>query len=153
MYVAVTRAGDLLHLTMARKRTMVGRAWSSGGFSQSFTIPSRFLKEITPGLLTGYYPTGEERSSSGGRGEAGFEYGNRTGNMENGRSGGYSENIAARASGQKLWRDGWRQQIWLQLERHGRLGIIRQRLFRRKWQRRQPQQRGWLQRPPGIQRI
>ncbi|MBS1996893.1 MAG: UvrD-helicase domain-containing protein [Cyanobacteria bacterium SZAS LIN-2] len=75
MYVAVTRAGDLLHMTLARKRTMVGRAWSSGGFSQTYTIPSRFLKEIAPGLITGYYPSGEDRGGTAGRGEAGFEYG------------------------------------------------------------------------------
>lgn len=58
MYVGVTRAEDLLYMTLARKRMFVGR-WSPGGgnsFSTSFTIPSRFLKEITPGLLSGYYP-------------------------------------------------------------------------------------------------
>ncbi len=59
MYVAVTRAGDALHITLARKRSMVGRGFS-GGFSSTFTIPSRFLKEIQPGLISGYYPTGED---------------------------------------------------------------------------------------------
>lgn len=58
MYVAVTRAGDALYITLARKRTM--RGFGSGGFSSSYTIPSRFLKEIKPDLISGYYPTGEE---------------------------------------------------------------------------------------------
>lgn len=57
MYVGVTRAEDLLYITRARKRTMIGRSASGGGgFQTSYTIPSRFLKEITPGLLTGYHP-------------------------------------------------------------------------------------------------
>lgn len=61
MYVAVTRAGDTLHMTLARKRSMVGRGFSNqGAFSSTFTIPSRFLKEITPGLVSGFYPSGEE---------------------------------------------------------------------------------------------
>ena len=57
MYVGVTRAADLLYMTLARKRIFLGR--SPGGpstFSSSYTIPSRFLKEITPGLLSGFYP-------------------------------------------------------------------------------------------------
>lgn len=57
MYVGVTRAGDILYMTLARKRMFLGR--SPGGpssFSSNYTIPSRFLKEITPGLLSGYYP-------------------------------------------------------------------------------------------------
>lgn len=58
MYVAVTRAGDQLHITLARKRTM--RGFGNSGFSSTFTIPSRFLKEIQPGLISGYYPSGEE---------------------------------------------------------------------------------------------
>lgn len=58
MYVAVTRAGDALHITLARKRTM--RGFGASGFSSSYTIPSRFLKEIKPDLISGYYPTGEE---------------------------------------------------------------------------------------------
>ncbi len=100
MYVAVTRAGDILHLTMARKRTMVGRAWSSGGFSQTYTIPSRFLKEITPGLLSGYYPTGEDRVPGGGRGEAGFEYGNnRPAQSNNGAGNGYNDRGRSGGSG------------------------------------------------------
>jgi DNA helicase II / ATP-dependent DNA helicase PcrA len=52
MYVGVTRAEDMLYITLARRRMLIGRG---GGFS-SGTIPSRFLKEITPGLLAGYYP-------------------------------------------------------------------------------------------------
>ena len=61
MYVGVTRAGDLLYITRARKRTMIGRSPSGGGgFQTSYTIPSRFLKEITPGLLAGFYPDESE---------------------------------------------------------------------------------------------
>lgn len=57
MYVGVTRAEDLLYITRARKRTMIGRSpGGGGGFQTSYTIPSRFLKEITAGLLTGFYP-------------------------------------------------------------------------------------------------
>jgi len=56
MYVGITRAADLLYITFARRRMLLGRATStSGAFSTAYTIPSRFLKEITPGLLTGYY--------------------------------------------------------------------------------------------------
>jgi DNA helicase-2/ATP-dependent DNA helicase PcrA len=51
MYVAVTRAADLLYLTLARKR-MVGR----GDFTSTSTVPSQFLREIKPEFLTGYYP-------------------------------------------------------------------------------------------------
>lgn len=57
MYVGVTRAQDLLYLTMARQRMLLKRTASgSSAFSTTYTIPSRFLKEITPGLLSGYYP-------------------------------------------------------------------------------------------------
>lgn len=60
MYVAVTRAGDLLYMTRARKRSMLSRGYSSGNsFQSSYTIASRFLKEVTPGLLSGYYPDEE----------------------------------------------------------------------------------------------
>jgi len=52
MYVAVTRAADLLYLTMARKRRLLNK----GSFSTAYTIPSKFLREISPGLLAGYYP-------------------------------------------------------------------------------------------------
>lgn len=55
MYVAVTRAADLLYLTYARKRAAFG--WATG-FS-NFTIPSRFLKEISPQHMTGFYPSPE----------------------------------------------------------------------------------------------
>ncbi len=68
MYVAITRAGDILHMTLARKRTMIGRGFSNSGFSSTYTIPSRFLKEITPGLVSGFYPSGDEefKRKSGG---------------------------------------------------------------------------------------
>lgn len=52
MYVAVTRAADLLYLTLARKRRMLNK----GSFNTTYTIPSKFLREISPGLLAGYYP-------------------------------------------------------------------------------------------------
>jgi DNA helicase-2/ATP-dependent DNA helicase PcrA len=53
MYVGVTRAADLLFMTFARRRMMLGR---NTGFTASYTLPSRFLKEISSGLLAGYYP-------------------------------------------------------------------------------------------------
>ena len=77
MYVGVTRAEDLLYLTLARKRMMIGHGAAGGGFGTMGTIPSRFLKEITPGLVAGYYPnpdtpelgaTGGGGNSSGGSG-------------------------------------------------------------------------------------
>ncbi len=65
MYVGVTRAEDSLYLTLARKRMILGRGPAGGsGFTSNYTVPSRFLREITPGLLAGYYPppAGERRS-------------------------------------------------------------------------------------------
>lgn len=59
MYVGITRAEDLLYITRARKRTFVG----AGGFSSTMLPASRFLKEITPGLLTGYYPDQQESNA------------------------------------------------------------------------------------------
>jgi DNA helicase-2/ATP-dependent DNA helicase PcrA len=73
MYVGVTRAGDCLYLTRSRRRQLR----NGGDISYMNTVASRFLKEITPGLLTGYYPTESreyEGSGYGGRG-----YGNRSG--------------------------------------------------------------------------
>jgi len=73
MYVGVTRAADLLYMTLARRRMIPGRFGSSGGgFTSNFTIPSRFLKEIDSKLLIGFYPqadvetryTSESQSSS-----------------------------------------------------------------------------------------
>lgn len=75
MYVAVTRAGDSLHMTLARKRTMIGRGFSNSGFSSTFTIPSRFLKEITPGLISGFYPSGDEEFKRSGGGNPNFNGG------------------------------------------------------------------------------
>jgi DNA helicase-2/ATP-dependent DNA helicase PcrA len=58
MYVGVTRAEDSLYITRARKRSFINRqADGSSGFSAQMLPASRFLKEITPGLLTGFYPT------------------------------------------------------------------------------------------------
>ncbi len=64
MYVGVTRAEDSLYLTLARKRMILGRGPAGGsGFTSNYTVPSRFLREITPGLLAGFYPppAGERR--------------------------------------------------------------------------------------------
>ncbi len=50
MYVGVTRAEDALYLTLARKRMILGRGPAGGsGFTSNYTVPSRFLREITPG--------------------------------------------------------------------------------------------------------
>lgn len=98
MYVGVTRAGDLLYLTRARKRTMLGRGFSGGsGFQTNYTIPSRFLKEITPGLLSGYHPEEAEaeeessykqQSNSNSRPQSNSQYSSN--NSWGNRSGGYS---------------------------------------------------------------
>ncbi|MCC7529403.1 MAG: UvrD-helicase domain-containing protein [Candidatus Melainabacteria bacterium] len=64
MYVGVTRAEDSLYLTLARKRMILGRGPAGGsGFTSNYTVPSRFLREIAPGLLAGFYPppAGERR--------------------------------------------------------------------------------------------
>jgi DNA helicase-2/ATP-dependent DNA helicase PcrA len=60
MYVGVTRAEDLLYLTRARKRTFFNQINGGSAFSGSQLPASRFLKEITPGLLTGYYPSSHD---------------------------------------------------------------------------------------------
>ncbi len=72
MYVGVTRAEDMLYLTLARKRMLIGRGAGSSAFSASSTIPSRFLKEIAPGLLSGYYPSPESDRAMG------FDYGSQS---------------------------------------------------------------------------
>ena len=90
MYVGVTRAADLLYITRARKRMLMARGPQSN-FSSNYTIVSRFLKEITPGLLAGYYPAPEPReeesySGGGGYGGGNSSYGNKYG-QEAGRGG------------------------------------------------------------------
>ncbi len=56
MYVGVTRAADMLYLTYARQR----KNFMGGSFgTTNYTIPSRFLKEITPDLMMGFYPSPE----------------------------------------------------------------------------------------------
>jgi DNA helicase-2/ATP-dependent DNA helicase PcrA len=97
MYVAVTRAADLLYLTLARKRTIMGRSpGSQSNFSTSYTIPSQFLQEITPGLLSGYYPrTRSESSSSSSR--AGYEEPEHDSSFEDGDSG--QRNFGGRSVG------------------------------------------------------
>ncbi|MBY0358131.1 MAG: ATP-dependent helicase [Candidatus Obscuribacterales bacterium] len=50
MYVGVTRAEERLYITYSRKRA----SFMTGNFgSTNYTIPSRFLSEIKPDLLTG----------------------------------------------------------------------------------------------------
>ncbi|HEY9715429.1 MAG TPA: 3'-5' exonuclease, partial [Chroococcales cyanobacterium] len=63
MYVGVTRAADLLYMTRARKRMFMNRGGSGTAFSSSYTIVSRFVKEIGAGLLTGFYPSPEAEES------------------------------------------------------------------------------------------
>lgn len=71
MYVGVTRAADALYLTLARKRMLIGRNSQGGSsFTSSFTIPSRFLQEVAPGLLSGYYPAPSREDSIPGSGGA-----------------------------------------------------------------------------------
>lgn len=51
MYVGVTRAEERLYLTYARRRA----SYQPGNYGQpNYSIPSRFLSEITPDLLTGF---------------------------------------------------------------------------------------------------
>jgi DNA helicase-2/ATP-dependent DNA helicase PcrA len=73
MYVGVTRAADQLYMTLSRKRLIIGRGPSgSGSFSASYTIPSRFLKEVTPGLLIGYYPLANNTADNAASGYGTF---------------------------------------------------------------------------------
>ena len=52
MYVGVTRAADLIYLSYARMR----RSFGFGAGSTNYTIPSRFLSEISTELISGFYP-------------------------------------------------------------------------------------------------
>jgi DNA helicase II / ATP-dependent DNA helicase PcrA len=88
MYVGVTRAEDLLYITRARKRSFISRqSDGSSGFSAQMLPASRFLTEITPGLLTGYHPSS---ANSGGYddenqehwGGGGSNFGKKTGGRE-----------------------------------------------------------------------
>ena len=103
MYVGVTRAEDMLYLTLARKRMMIGKG-APGGFSTNYSRPSRFLAEITPGLLSGYYPAPEPEAGpaveifdefsggdSFGGGNSNSRFGNRAGNANRGYNGGESK--------------------------------------------------------------
>ncbi|CAN5661481.1 DNA helicase PcrA [soil metagenome] len=83
MYVGVTRAADLLYITLSRKRMLMQRG-AGASFSSTYTIPSRFLKEITPGLIQGFYPTpAPDPADYSGQGEFG-----RSGNYGTGSGGG-----------------------------------------------------------------
>lgn len=77
MYVGVTRAGDLLYLTRARRRRSFVRSQGGGADAYNLTKASTFLAEIAPGLLSGYYPSadpdsgskyGQSGATAGGRG-------------------------------------------------------------------------------------
>ncbi|MGI0134107.1 MAG: 3'-5' exonuclease, partial [Candidatus Micrarchaeaceae archaeon] len=70
MYVGVTRAADLLYMTRARKRMFMNRGSSGTAFSSSYTIVSRFVKEIGAGLLTGFYPSPESEQNDDRYGES-----------------------------------------------------------------------------------
>lgn len=69
MYVGVTRAGDCLYLTRSRRRML--RMGADASFMN--TVASRFLKEITPGLLSGYYPTESRDYEGSGYQRRGYE--------------------------------------------------------------------------------
>lgn len=104
MYVGVTRAADVLYLTLARKR-MLNQRGQGGGFGSTYTVASRFLKEITPGLVAGYYPApapdptdyssqgefGRHGNYSTGRGGAGSRdsYGGQDNDFDSFEGGGY----------------------------------------------------------------
>jgi len=60
MYVGVTRAADDLFVTYARRRMLFANPTGIG-----YSIPSRFLKEINPELMQGYYPSPETPSRYG----------------------------------------------------------------------------------------
>ncbi len=113
MYVGVTRAGDLLYLTRARRRrSFVRSAGGGGGDSYNLTRVSTFLAEIGPGLLSGFYPSPDSESdtrygaTSGGRGASyaggsnGYAGGsNGYGGGSNGYSGGGSNGYSGGRSG------------------------------------------------------
>jgi DNA helicase-2/ATP-dependent DNA helicase PcrA len=61
MYVAITRAADLLHVTLARKRMSFT---GNSGLSSNYAIPSRFLQEMAPEYLQGYYPDASRGKSA-----------------------------------------------------------------------------------------
>ncbi|HEY9679359.1 MAG TPA: UvrD-helicase domain-containing protein [Drouetiella sp.] len=84
MYVGVTRAAEMLYMTLARKRMLMQRG-AGASFSSTYTVASRFLKEITPGLVTGYYPGANDPTDYSKQGEFG-----RHGNYANGGGGGGS---------------------------------------------------------------
>lgn len=117
MYVGVTRAEDMLYLTLARKRMMIGRGPQGSGFSTAFSKPSRFLKEITPGLLLGYYPAPEPeaapavefdeygnnssfgRSGNGGGSGGGYKGGYNGGESKYGNNSGYGNSGYGNSAG------------------------------------------------------
>ncbi len=80
MYVGVTRAADLLYMTLARRRMIPGRfGSSSGGFTSNFTTPSRFLKEIDSKLLIGFYPQADVETRYSSEPQSGFKSGSNPG--------------------------------------------------------------------------
>lgn len=99
MYVGVTRAGDNLYLSRARRR-------SSYGQSANYTIPSRFLSEITPGLVSGFYEQSKDygdnsySQSNNNRGY-GYQENYRENNYGGSRSGYSGGSKSSSGSGQK----------------------------------------------------
>lgn len=108
MYVGVTRAADLLYITLSRKRMLMQRG-AGASFSSSYTIPSRFLKEIKPGLIQGYYPTPTadptDYSREGEFGRSG-NYNTGRGGFGNRNGGGYQDEYSG--SGYEDSRGGYR---------------------------------------------
>ncbi len=104
MYVGVTRAEDLLYITRARKRSFINRqADGSSGFSAQMLPPSRFLEEITPGLLSGFFPSGSGGARGGGYEDENQEHwsggGSTFGAKKTGRSGYIDDDISDRSNG------------------------------------------------------
>jgi len=102
-------------MTLARKRTMIGRGFSSGSFSSSYTITSRFLKEIKPGLVNGYYPGGDERMETptqkggfGGQSKYGSNFGsNSNSNFDDDNGGRFGRKSHYDGGGSKYGNDNY----------------------------------------------
>ncbi len=81
MYVGVTRAEERLYLTYARKRA----SFQSGNFGQSnYTLPSRFLNEISGDLMMGLEALADVKQRDDSRnGGAGYDGGGSYGGYGN----------------------------------------------------------------------
>jgi DNA helicase-2/ATP-dependent DNA helicase PcrA len=97
MYVGVTRAGERLYLTYARKRASY-MSGGNGGFS-NYTIPSRFLNEIDSENLMGLEALPDIKDLESG-------YGRSEGRSGYGRGGGdWQENRYGRGGGGDDWQE------------------------------------------------